>query len=43
MYLGKEAANFNHTNPLLNRETPHARKIIDEGYRIAEFQQLLKL
>lgn len=34
---------FNHTNPLLNPESPQARQVLSEGYGIAEYHQVLKL
>lgn len=34
---------FNHTNPLLNSESPQSKQVLNEGYGIAEYQQLLQL
>ncbi len=34
---------FNHTNPLLNKNDPKYKKLIDDGYNIAAEGQILKL
>ena len=34
---------FNHTNPLLNAQSPQTRAVLTEGYQIARFQQVFKL
>lgn len=34
---------FNHTNPLLNRNSEQAKTVLKNGFRIADFRQILEL
>jgi pyrroloquinoline quinone biosynthesis protein B len=34
---------FNHTNPILNKESKQAKKVLKEGFRIAHFGQTIEL